>query len=78
MVTYPPRLQKTAPNRETRSVRKLLWSLVRVIGVVACAGGTVGAMQAPHGFGPALAFLGFFTALVAAYILRPDGRYGGS
>ena len=59
-----------------RSVHKLAWCLACVGGAGACVVGTFLSMQAPQGFGPVIAFLGFFTALVAAYVLRPDGRYG--
>jgi hypothetical protein len=77
MLTCLPLTHKLASESKPHAFRKLLWCLIRVIGVVSCAVGMVRSMQAPQGFGPALAFLGFFTALAAAYILRPDGRYGG-
>ena len=76
MVACLPNPHRRLADARPRSVRKLLWRLVFLIGLGACAFGTVRSMRAPQGFGPALAFLGFFAALDAAYVLRPEGRYG--
>lgn len=76
MAACAPDSHQPLSNTPTNPVRKLLWRLMLLVGGSACALGTVRSLQAPQGFGPAIAFLGFFAALAAAYVLRPDGRYG--